>query len=140
MIIGSDMTPMLTGQVDVVTGWLTNTTALKPLGPTAVDLRLWDAGVRLYALPLLRHQGHDREEARRCWPASCARLARLGIRAARTATKAADMLVKEYPNLKRADELEGSKVLLDLRLQRQHQGQRLGRLRSGGLAGPDRAL
>uniref|UniRef100_UPI0013D1ECC6 ABC transporter substrate-binding protein n=1 Tax=Acinetobacter pittii TaxID=48296 RepID=UPI0013D1ECC6 len=49
--IGSDMVPLLTGQVDVVTGWLTNTTALKVLGPERVDLRLWDAGVRLYALP-----------------------------------------------------------------------------------------
>ncbi|WP_239502850.1 ABC transporter substrate-binding protein, partial [Stenotrophomonas maltophilia] len=44
--IGSDMVPLLTGQVDVVTGWLTNTTALKVLGPERVDLRLWDAGVR----------------------------------------------------------------------------------------------
>src|SRR5216683_1841745 len=36
---------------DVFTGWLTNTSALKPLGPDRIDLRLWDAGVRLYALP-----------------------------------------------------------------------------------------
>src|SRR4051794_28419572 len=49
--IGADMTPLLTGQVDVVTGWLTHTTALKPLGPDRVDLRLWDTGVKLYALP-----------------------------------------------------------------------------------------
>ena len=27
--IGADMTPLMTGQVDAVTGWLTNTTALK---------------------------------------------------------------------------------------------------------------
>jgi NitT/TauT family transport system substrate-binding protein len=49
--IGADMSPVLTGQVDVVTGWLTNTTALKVLGDQRVDLRLWDTGVRLYALP-----------------------------------------------------------------------------------------
>ena len=49
--IGSDMTPLLTGQVDVVTGWLTNTTALKVLGADRVDLRLWDSGVQLYAYP-----------------------------------------------------------------------------------------
>src|SRR5207247_10884407 len=49
--IGADMSPLLTGQVDVVTGWQTNVTALKPLGPDRVDLRLWDAGVRLYELP-----------------------------------------------------------------------------------------
>lgn len=49
--IGSDMMPLLTGQVDVVTGWLTNTTALKVLGADRVDLPLWDAGVHLYADP-----------------------------------------------------------------------------------------
>ena len=49
--IGADMSPLLTGQVDVVTGWLTNTTALKVLGDQRVDLRLWDSGVKLYALP-----------------------------------------------------------------------------------------
>ena len=51
VIIGSDMTPLLTGQVDAVTGWITNTTALKVLGPDYITLRLWDCGVRLYALP-----------------------------------------------------------------------------------------
>jgi ABC-type nitrate/sulfonate/bicarbonate transport system substrate-binding protein len=49
--IGSDMMPLMTGQVDVVTGWVTNTTALKVLGPDRVELRLWDTGVRLYANP-----------------------------------------------------------------------------------------
>ena len=51
MIIGSDMTPLMTGQVDAVTGWITNTTALKVLGHDYIALRLWDCGVRLYALP-----------------------------------------------------------------------------------------
>ena len=45
------MTPLIKGNVDVMTGWLTNTAALKVLGSDRVDLRLWDAGVRLYALP-----------------------------------------------------------------------------------------
>ena len=49
--IGADMTPLMTGQVDVVTGWLTNTTALKVLGKDRVEMTLWDAGVKLYALP-----------------------------------------------------------------------------------------
>src|SRR5271163_4998228 len=51
VIIGSDMTPLMTGQVDAVTGWITNTTALKVLGADYIALRLWDCGVRLYALP-----------------------------------------------------------------------------------------
>ena len=53
--IGADMSPLLTGQVDVVTGWLTNTTALKVLGER-VELRLWDAGVQALCAALLRHQ------------------------------------------------------------------------------------
>ncbi len=51
---GSDMTPLVKGEVDVMAGWLTNTAALKVLGADRVDLRLWDAGVRLYAHALLR--------------------------------------------------------------------------------------
>ena len=49
--LGADMSPVLTGQVDCVTGWLTNTTAIKVLGPDHVAMRLWDTGVKLYALP-----------------------------------------------------------------------------------------
>src|SRR5690242_14559556 len=49
--LGADMSPVLTGQVDCVTGWLTNTTAIKALGSDMVAMRLWDTGVRLYALP-----------------------------------------------------------------------------------------
>ena len=51
VIIGSDMTPLVTGQVDAITGWRTNTTALKILGPDYVTMPLWDHGVKLYALP-----------------------------------------------------------------------------------------
>src|SRR6516165_5065678 len=42
--IGSDMAPLLTGQVDVVTGWVTNVTALSVLGSDRIALRLWDTG------------------------------------------------------------------------------------------------
>ena len=62
--IGADMSPLLTGQVDVVTGWLTNTTALKVLGPDRIDLRLWDSGVRLYAPSLLRDERDAQDQER----------------------------------------------------------------------------
>src|SRR5215510_3456852 len=51
VVIGSEMTPVLTGQTDVVSGWVSNTTTLKVLGPERIDMMLWDTGVRLYALP-----------------------------------------------------------------------------------------
>ena len=34
VIIGSNMTPLVSGQVDAITGWRTNTTALKVWAPT----------------------------------------------------------------------------------------------------------
>lgn len=101
--IGADMTPLLTGQVDTVTGWLTNTTALKPLGAERVDLRLWDTGVRLYALP---YYATNEMITRR--PEVLARFLRATARGWAYANKnrdaATDMLIKEYPNLNRADE------------------------------------
>ena len=101
--IGSDMTPLLTGQVDTVTGWQTNTTALKPLGADRVDLRLWDAGVRLYALPY--YATNDMIEKR---PDVLQRFMRATARGWAYANKnrdaATDLLIKEYPNLNGPDE------------------------------------
>jgi NitT/TauT family transport system substrate-binding protein len=111
VIIGSELTPVLTGQTDAVTGWLTSTTALKPLGPDRIDLRLWDAGVQLYALPL--YATKDTIEKKPEMLAAFLRATARGWATARSEPdKAADLLIKEYPNLKRDDELEGIKSLL----------------------------
>jgi NitT/TauT family transport system substrate-binding protein len=111
VIIGSEMTPVLTGQTDVVSGWITNTTTLKPLGPDRIDLRLWDAGVRLYALPYYATKGTIEKKADML--AAYTRAASRGWEyALKNPEKAVDFLVKEYPNLKRDDEIEGSKALL----------------------------
>lgn len=101
--IGADMTPLLTGQVDALTGWLTNTTQLKPFGADRVDLRLWDTGVRLYALPY--YATNDMIQRR---PETLVRFLRATARGWAYANKnrdaATDLLIKEYPNLDRADE------------------------------------
>jgi NitT/TauT family transport system substrate-binding protein len=101
--IGADMMPLLSGQVDAVTGWQTNTTALKPLGADRVDLRLWDAGVRLYALPYYVTSTTLKEH-----PDTVTRFMRATARGWLYANahrdEAIDLLVKEYPNLNRADE------------------------------------
>ncbi len=47
--MGSDMNQLMTGQAAAVTGWMTNTNALKVLGDSRVDMMLWDAGIQLYA-------------------------------------------------------------------------------------------
>jgi NitT/TauT family transport system substrate-binding protein len=109
--IGSDMTPLLTGQVDTVTGWQTNTTALKPLGADRVDMRLWDTGVHLYALPY--YATTDMIQRR---PETLARFLRATARGWAYANKnrdaATDLLLKEYPNLNRADEREAIDSLM----------------------------
>ena len=47
--IGFDMTPLTTGQVDAVTGWITNTKALSVIGPDRIDLPMKDTGLPSYA-------------------------------------------------------------------------------------------
>ncbi len=109
--IGADMAPLLTGQVDVVTGWLTNTTALKVLGDQRVDLRLWDTGVQLYALPY--YATHDTLKNKADVLAKFLRATGKGwAYALANQEKAVDFLVKEFPNLKREDEIEAAKVML----------------------------
>ena len=109
--IGADMTPLLTGQVDTVTGWQTNTTALKPLGVERVDLRLWDTGVRLYALPYYATNDMIQKQ-----PETLVRFLRATARGWAYANKnrdaATDLLIKEYPNLNRADEREAIDSLM----------------------------
>jgi NitT/TauT family transport system substrate-binding protein len=111
VIIGSEMTPILTGQTDVVSGWVTNTTTLKPLGPDRIDLRLWDAGVQLYALPL--YATKDTIDKKPEMLAGFLRATARGWEFAyKNPEKAVDFLVKEYPNFKRDDEIEAVKALM----------------------------
>lgn len=111
--IGSDMGPLLTGQVDAVTGWVTSVTALKKLGPDYVTLRLWDTGVKLYASPY-----YATTETIKSHPDLLQRFLRATARgygyAYENPEKAVDMLVKELPNLVAADEIEGAKIALSL--------------------------
>src|SRR5215472_15375509 len=110
VIIGSEMTPILTGQCDVVSGWITNTTTLKPLGPDRIDMRLWDTGVRLYALPY--YATKDTIEKKADMLTAYTRAVSKGWEyALKNTDKTVDFLVKEYSNLKRDDEVEGSKEL-----------------------------
>jgi len=110
--IGADMSPLLTGQVDVVTGWQTNVTALKPLGPDRVDLRLWDAGVRLYALPY--YATVKTIQTRADVLQKFLRATAKGYAYANANRAAsADLLVKEYPNLNRDDEKVGIDAMME---------------------------
>ncbi|MBM3601565.1 MAG: ABC transporter substrate-binding protein [Alphaproteobacteria bacterium] len=111
VVIGADMSPIMTGQVDVITGWLTNTTALRPLGKERVDLRLWDSGIQLYALPYYATQDTLNKKADML--AGFVRASAKGWKYAQeNPEKAVDLLIKEYPNLVKADEVEAAHVML----------------------------
>jgi NitT/TauT family transport system substrate-binding protein len=101
--VGADLSPLLTGQVDVISGWSTDTTALRVLGPDRVDLNLWDTGVHLYALPYYAavHTLNNEFD-------SIVRFLRATTRgwvyARDHMDEAAELLVQEYPSLNRNDE------------------------------------
>ena len=111
VIIGSDMTPLVSGQVDAITGWRTNTTALKILGPDYLAMPLWDNGVKLYALPY-----YTTADFLKSSPDVLAGFLRATGRGwayvKDNPEKAVDLLVQEYPNLVRADELAAVSVML----------------------------
>ena len=109
--IGAEMTPLMTGQVDVVTGWLTNTTALKVLGDQRVDLRLWDTGVKLYALPY--YATAQTLQTKSDQLVKFLRASAKGWEYTHShRDEAVDLLVREFPNLVRADEREAVEVQL----------------------------
>lgn len=104
MVMGSDMGPLMTGQVDVVTGWNTNTSALKILGDQRVDLTLWDGGVQLYAYPYYTNDttlAENREQVNGMIRA----ISKGWGYAYENREEAVDILLEAYPNLNREDEL-----------------------------------
>ncbi len=46
--MGFDMTPLISGQIDVATGWVTNTKALSIIGPERIDFMSAEAGIINY--------------------------------------------------------------------------------------------
>ncbi|HYM31164.1 MAG TPA: ABC transporter substrate-binding protein [Candidatus Cybelea sp.] len=111
VVIGSEMTPILTGQTDVVSGWVSNTTTLKVLGPERIDMMLWDTGVRLYALPY--YATRDTIQRQPEMLAGFTRAAGRGWEFAyKNPEKTVAYLIQDYPNLVQADEVEGTKALL----------------------------
>jgi NitT/TauT family transport system substrate-binding protein len=109
------MTPLMSGQVDAVTGWLTNTTALKVLGSERVDMALWDTGVRLYALPLYATT-KTLQTQQKVLAGFLRASARGWNYVDKNRDQAVDMLIKEYPNLNRVDERVGVDVMLSYSL------------------------
>jgi NitT/TauT family transport system substrate-binding protein len=111
VVIGSDMVPLLSGQVDAISGWTTNTTALSVLGPDITTMKLWDNGVQLYANPYYATQ--QTLDTRADMLAGFLRAAGKGWAWVWDNKEAAvDHLVAAYPNLVKADELAALEVML----------------------------
>jgi len=111
VIIGSEFTPLLTGQADAVSGWLTSATAIKILGPDRVELRLWDNGVKLYASPFYATKSTI-EKKLEMLTAFLRATARGWAYVHANPGQAVDMLVKEFPTFKREDEIGALKVAM----------------------------
>lgn len=111
VVIGADMTPVLSGQVHAVTGWMTNTTAINVLGPDHVAMKLWDQNVQLYANPY--YATADTIEGDQEMLTGFLRAAAKGWEYARSNTEeAVDLLLKDFPNLVRDDEITAANVML----------------------------
>jgi len=104
-VMGSDMAPLMTGQVDVVTGWKTNVNALSVLGDERVDMTLWDAGVQLYANPY-----YVTEKVLNEYPDQVTAMIRAISRGwgwvHDNPEAAVDILVERYPNMDRESEMK----------------------------------
>lgn len=111
VVIGADMTPLATGQVHAVTGWLTNTTAMGALPEKPVAMKMWDHGVQLYANPY--YATTDTLENNADMLAGFMRAAGKGWEYANSNRDAAiDLLIKEFPNLVKEDERAAADVML----------------------------
>jgi NitT/TauT family transport system substrate-binding protein len=108
--IGSDLAPLMTGQVDVITTWVTNVNAMRII-PDPVVMRLWDEGVRLYAKPF--YATAQTLERRADVVARFLRATARGWVFARdNLDQAMDLLVKEVPNLNKASEKPSAEAFL----------------------------
>lgn len=110
-VMGGDMGPLMTGQVDVVTGWSTNINALSILGDARNDMSLWSTGIQLYANPyyttdeMLAEHGDKVEAIIRA-------ISRGWGWASENREAAVDALVERYPNLDRDAELKAVDLVM----------------------------
>lgn len=112
LVMGADMSPLMTGQADVVTGWKTNTAALSILGEERVDMTLWDAGIKLYANPYYVTDTSLSESPEQV-PGMLRAIARGWGWVHDNPEAAVDILVSRYPNLDRNSELEAVGPVID---------------------------
>ncbi len=108
-VVGSSLVPLITGQVDVITGWTTNAASLRPLGGRQLAMRLWDVGIRLYAMPYYATHRALQEDAE-ILAAFLRATARGWAFVHGSPERAVEMLTSEYPILRPDDELHAARA------------------------------
>lgn len=103
--MGADMNQLVTGQADVVVGWITNANALKVLGEDRVDLMLWDTGIQLYANVYYTTDQELADHSKELAGFVAATAKGWGY-ARDHQEEAVAILCETYPNLDKASELE----------------------------------
>ncbi|MDN5853051.1 MAG: ABC transporter substrate-binding protein, partial [Actinomycetia bacterium] len=110
-IIGSDMTPLVTGQVDVVSGWVINVGTLSVLPEDYVTAMLSDLGIRLYAYPY--YTTEDMLDSSADQLAGFITATGKGWEwARRNLDESIDMLIKRVPELRRAEQKQGAERIM----------------------------
>jgi NitT/TauT family transport system substrate-binding protein len=112
VIVGSDVTPLTTGQVDVWTGWVSNVAALRPLGQDYEVMRLWDAGIQLYANPYYT-TASTLADNKDMLAKFLAATGKGWEYANENREEAVDFLVQQVPTLNKEDMLAQAEVLLE---------------------------
>lgn len=110
-VMGGDMAPLKVGQVDVATGWQTNVGALSVLGDERVDMKLWDAGIQLYANPYYTTDDVLQENSDKITAAIRA-ISRGWGAVYENPQAGVDALVERYPNLDKDSEMKAVDLVL----------------------------
>ncbi|WP_306141594.1 ABC transporter substrate-binding protein [Roseibium sp. MMSF_3412] len=110
-VMGGDMAPLKVGQVDVATGWQTNVGALSVLGDERVDMKLWDAGIQLYANPYYTTDDVLQENSDKITAAIRA-ISRGWGAVYENPEAGVDALVERYPNLDKDSEMKAVDLVL----------------------------
>ena len=111
--MGFDMGPLITGQLDVVTGWQTNTKALSLLGPERIDFLPQQAGIDSYANVYFASI-RNFEKNRATFTGYLSAVARGWGWAYNNREQSIDVLVSAYPNLDREIEKATVDLIMDL--------------------------
>ncbi|NIA72510.1 ABC transporter substrate-binding protein [Pelagibius litoralis] len=110
-VMGGDMAPLKTGQVDVATGWKTNVGALSVLGEERVDMSLWDSGIQLYANPYYTTDDVLADHGDKV-VATIRAISRGWGWAHANPEAAVEVLLERYPNLDRNSEMKAVDLVL----------------------------